>query len=147
MNRLRTGPARRWAAAAVVVSTALLAGCASGPYPVEGTVVWADDGTPAKELENSQVVFEQPETNTTARGVIQGDATFRMTTLNPDDGAMPGEHKVLIAESQKSANKDGTQLMPPILDQKYRSTATTDLTVTVAPGKNAATLKLHRIKK
>src|SRR5262245_35616364 len=78
--------------------SACLAGCGGdGIYPVEGKVVLAD-GSPATELKGALVTFNLPEKQTSARGNIQADGTFRLTTNRPDDGALAGEYKVLILE-------------------------------------------------
>src|SRR5437763_1972773 len=61
---------RKWYGAAGVVLLMLASGCGGDPYPVDGHVVWKD-GSPAKELAGAQVVFELPEKQTSARGVIQ----------------------------------------------------------------------------
>src|SRR5262245_28250224 len=100
---------RRAGAAAALLLAALLGGCVGGPYPVDGVVVW-QDGSPAKELEGSHVVFELPEKKAGARGAIRADGTFRVSTYKPDDGALPGEHKVFILEDRKNANAAGTAL-------------------------------------
>jgi hypothetical protein len=134
-------PKGTWAATGLLC--ALLSGCGSGLHPVEGKVVWKD-GTPAKELAGGQVVFDLPEKKLSARGVIREDGTFRLTSLNPDDGAPAGDYKVLILEHRKNANADGTQLAPPILDPRYADHKTSDLTATVSPGPNTVTLTVDR---
>src|SRR5438445_7464967 len=91
-----TGRHRRWGGlVALALFSALLSGCGNGVYPVEGKVVWKD-GSPAKELEGSHVVFDLPEQKTGARGIIQADGSFHLTTHKPNDGALPGDYKVLI---------------------------------------------------
>src|SRR5438477_10167409 len=90
--------ARRFTRAAALLLLPLVSGCGrSGPYPVEGKVVW-EDGSPAKELAMAQVVFDLPEMQISSRGSIQPDGTFRLTTYKPNDGAMPGEYKVMVLE-------------------------------------------------
>ena len=105
-------------------SSALLllatAGCGGGTYPVEGKLVW-QDGSPATELAGSQVLFEQVESNTSARGTVNGDATFRLTTHQPDDGAVPGRHQVIVLEvgRKSAAGTDPSKLEPGVLDPKF----------------------------
>ncbi len=124
--------------------TVFLSGCGSGVYPVEGTVVW-EDGSPATELEGGQVVFDLPEKQTSARGVIRADGTFRLTTNKPDDGALAGEHQVLVIETRKSqGGPDSTVIAPGAMDPRFSDPKTSRLTATVKPGTNKITLTVER---
>src|SRR5207248_4180644 len=134
--------------AVVLLFTTFLEGCAGGgPYPVEGTVVW-EDGTPAKELALSSVVFDLPEKQTSARGVIQPDGSFRLTTYKPNDGALAGTYKVMVVEAGRKplGGPDGSLLAPGYMDSRYADPRTTDLQVTVEPRKNVISLKVRRAK-
>jgi len=136
---------RRWVGlTAAWLFVTFLAGCGSGIYPVEGEVVWKD-GSPAKQLQGSQVVFDLPEKQTTARGTIQADGTFRLTTNNKD-GALPGEYKVLILEVGRKSlgGADSTALAPGIMDSRYSDPSTTDLVATVKPETNKIKLTVER---
>jgi hypothetical protein len=131
----------------VLLLAACLGGCGDhGPYPVEGKVVW-EDGSPAKELENSQVVFELPEKGTSARGVIQADGTFRLSTVKPNDGALPGEHKVVIVENRKYSKQEGSPMVPAVMEVRYNDPKTSDLKATVTSGTNSVTLKVERARR
>src|SRR5262249_22301487 len=127
---------------------ACLAGCGSGIYPVEGEVVWKD-GSPAKELQNSRVIFDLPEKQTRADGIIQADGTFRLTTNKPGDGALPGEYKVLIVEGARKrlGGPDSTALAPGFMDSRYSDPRTTDLKATVTTGPNRIKLTVERAQK
>jgi hypothetical protein len=141
-------PVRR--ALPAVVLAALVSGCnGDGPFPVEGRVVWEDTGAPAKELKLGQVVFDLPEKQTSARGSIQEDGTFRLTTYKPNDGALAGEYKVMVLEVglKLLPGGDGSTLAPGALDFKYSDPRTTDLTATVKPGTNQITLTVKRAGK
>ena len=129
----------------ILVLSGVLSGCGSGVYPVEGTVIWKD-GTSAKELEGSHVVFELAEQKTSVRGIVQADGTFRLSTHTPNDGALPGEYKVVILEDRKNANKAGTLLAPALLDPRYADLKTSGLTATVKPGANTIKLTVERAK-
>lgn len=128
-----------------LLSIATLAGCGSGIYPVEGKVVWPD-GAAAKELEGSQVVFEQQAANTTARGTVNSEGSFRLTTNTADDGAVPGEHKVLVIEVGRKSlpGGDGSNIAPGVMDPKFYTFESSGLTATIHPGKNEVTLKVER---
>jgi hypothetical protein len=128
--RLRAACSLGW------VCALFLSGCGSGLYPVEGQVVWKD-GAPATEL---------PEKQTSARGSIQADGTFRLTTISPDDGALPGDYKVLVIEIGRKAlgGPDATAIAPGAMNSKYSDPSTTDLQATVRAGPNKITLTLER---
>jgi predicted small lipoprotein YifL len=128
----------------------LLNGCGpgKGPFPVEGKVVWEDD-QPATELVNAIVIFDLPAEKTSARGNIQADGTFKLTTNKSDDGALAGDYKVLIIEvgRKSGGGPEGSNIAPGAMDSMYSDPSTTDLQVTVKPGTNPITLKLKRAGK
>ena len=129
-----------------LLSGALLSGCAGdGIYPVEGQVVWKD-GSPAKELAGSRVIFNLPEKQTGANGIIQADGSFRLTTNKPNDGAIAGEYKVLIIEVGRKSlgGPDSTAIAPGAMHSRYSDPNTTDLKATVGPGPNNVTLTVER---
>lgn len=78
-----------------VMSAAVFCGCVKndGPVPVTGTVKYPDGSIPAGEV--CDVRFER-EGGKMARGVIGADGTFKLTTMEPDDGAFPGQYKVCL---------------------------------------------------
>jgi len=108
-----------------------------------------EDDTPAKELALSSVVFDLPEKQTSARGIVQPDGTFRLTTDKPNDGALAGAYKVMVVEAGRKplGGGDGTLLAPGVLDSRYADPRTTDLTATVVPGKNVIKLTVRRAKR
>jgi len=122
-----------------------LSGCGgNGPFPVEGKVVWSD-GSAARELEGSQVVFDLPEKQTSARGIVKADGSFRLTTNKPDDGALAGEHQVLIIETRKQqGGPESGVIAPGAMDSRYSDPRTSGLTATVKQGNNPITLKVDR---
>jgi len=97
-----------------------------------------------------------------AHGEIQNGSFASLTTLNPADGAMPGEYKITIdtkeideaaakEEGEKVAKQHGMsnlKMLPPEVQAKafsqakssvplkYQTTETSDLTATVAEGSN-----------
>jgi hypothetical protein len=125
----------------------MLSGCGKGdgPFPVEGKVVW-EDGQPATELVNAIVIFDLPEKQTSARGNIQADGTFKLTTNKPNDGAFKGDYKVLIIEvgRKSGGGPDPNSIAPGVMDSMYSDPSTSDLLATVQPGINNITLKLKR---
>ena len=143
MKLIRFSTCRPQKGIAALCFIAFLSGCGNDIHPVEGKVVWKG-GVIAKELEGSHVVFELPEKKTSARGIIQADGTFRLSTHKPNDGAPAGEHKVLILEDRKNANAEGTLLAPALLDPRFADLKKSGLTATVKPGANTITLTVER---
>ena len=79
-----------------------LVGCGGGhdpTYPVQGTV--RVDG---KVITAGSVAFESIEPGSdgkryTARGTIQNDGSFRLTTFTENDGAVAGRHRAMVMGS------------------------------------------------
>jgi hypothetical protein len=125
-----------------------VAGCGSGGvHPVEGQVAWKD-GRPANDLAGSLVIFELPEKQTSSRGSIQADGSFRLTTDKENDGAPAGEHTVLILEVGRKSlgGPDASAIAPGKIDTRYATPSSSDLRATVKPGKNKVTLTVDPFK-
>jgi hypothetical protein len=72
-----------------------------------------------------------PDEGIMATGRIESDGTYRLTTFQPDDGAVIGEHRVAVrAEGPISAT--GLITVP----KRYQNPETSNLTATVKPGSN-----------
>src|SRR5437870_2625984 len=88
---------RRWSSlllALSAVSIASLAGCGPAMHPVQGQVTLAD-GKPAA---GSQVVFEREDEGKpiTARGDVQADGGYILSTNKPGDGVPAGKYRVQV---------------------------------------------------
>jgi len=82
-----------------LVWLALIFGC--GPshpvtYPVQGSVKF-EDGAPV-EIGSVEFRSMEGEERTTARGKIEKDGSFTLSTFEPGDGALPGEHQVIVQQ-------------------------------------------------
>jgi hypothetical protein len=133
----------------------LCLGCGQGLdlAPVSGRVTL--DGKPVTQ---GEVTFI-PEDGPSAFGSIGADGTFRLTTLNKDDGALVGRHKVLILSTQVTGGSvaptsfeqemewakqgvasDGKVLIPGkttwLVPEKYSRPDASDLTAEVKSGDN-----------
>jgi hypothetical protein len=122
----------------------VLAGCGGGMGQVDGKLVW-EDGTPAKELAGSQVVFESAELKVSARGVVDSEGNFKLGTRTRDDGAPVGDYEVTVIEHRPNANAAGTSLVPAVLPGKYADLKTSGLTATVKSGPNPLSFTLQRL--
>ena len=71
-----------------------LVGCGPGMHPVQGKVTLAD-GKPGA---GSQVVFERQEEGKpiTARGDVQTDGSYELSTNKPGDGVPAGKYRVQV---------------------------------------------------
>ena len=85
---------RLLALACLLVSAVLVSGCGrSKAVKVSGIVKL--DGEP---VEGASVEFHpvDPSKGASASGRTGSDGRFRLTTKNPNDGAIPGEYKVVV---------------------------------------------------
>ncbi|PQO41574.1 hypothetical protein [Blastopirellula marina] len=131
--------------AALLVSSLLLlgfaVGCSNGTYPVHGSIVYPD-GTPAKELSGGAVELDSLEQEISARGSIDDEGKFIISTYEAEDGAVPGKHRVLIISRQAI----GDETVGRVIDGKYQSFETSGLELEVTPGTNTPTFTVERAK-
>lgn len=124
----------------------VISGCGPGLGTVTGKLTWAD-GSPAKELEGSQVVFESTAMKVSGRGSVSVEGTYLVGPDLMDKGLPPGEYQVAIIEHRKNAVADGSRLAPAILSEKYADLKTSGLTATLKSGVNEIDLKVERAGK
>src|SRR5437899_2247879 len=86
---------RRILPVALVLALGAAVGCGKGLYPVRGKVT-LEDGTP---LAKGLVVFEstQEKSPITARGDIQADGSYQLSTAKPGDGVPTGKYRALVS--------------------------------------------------
>lgn len=131
----------------VILLLAVLGGCGSKQLPVapaKGQVFYR-----GKPLEFGAVMF-QPSIGPPARGVIQPDGSFQLSTYNTNDGAIIGPHQVRITcfESQRPVGSGpantkaepgvGKSLIPP----KYTNLDSSGLRVEVKAANEPFVFKL-----
>lgn len=123
----------RWAVvAALAQCLVVIGGCQKGPvptYPVTGEVVFAE-GTPLPGG-NIELAPRAGEVKASARGVIEEDGAFRLSTFIEGDGAVAGEHAVLIIPARQRGERPGASNTE--LAGKYQDFATSGLTAVVKP--------------
>ncbi len=103
---------------------------------VTGTVKYSDGSLPQGEV---MFIRFEPLSLTTggspdplskaASGAIQPDGTFKLHTVDPDDGVFPGEYKVAFTIMEKY-DSDSPSLVAP----QFTSGATSPLAATVKSG-------------
>ncbi len=129
---------------AATLCLGLIAGCGGERlYPVEGTVT-LEDGKP---MPSGMVSFEMQvgDRFVMARGEIAEDGTYQLSSKNPNDGALPGKYRVLVAPPVpfSAAPPPGT---PPRIDidPSYQAYDTSGLTFEVKEEKNSFPIKVAR---
>jgi hypothetical protein len=78
------------------------AGCGGQGRPVKVEGVVTLDGQP---LSGATVTFAPAEGGRPASGRTDADGSFRLTTFRSDDGALPGEYKVIIVVGEEPEEK------------------------------------------
>ena len=103
--------------------------------PVHGQVLFR-----GKPLAYGSVMFQPAEVGELARGQIQPDGTFVLSTKKPGDGVHVGTSRVRItaydAQRPGAAQNSGQQetaLGRSAIPKKYQSFGTSELTVEVKP--------------
>ncbi len=127
-----------------VVLLMAFVGCSDtgvGMLPVDGTVAFTDGKPVVGEM--ATIVFH-PEGSASegptksASGQIDAEGKFQLMTKKPNDGAYPGDYKVVLQvwsnyRQQKSA-----------VPQLYTNQQTTPLTATVSPDKTSFDFSIDR---
>lgn len=123
--------------------TIIATGCKQSEniYPVSGTIVF-EDGSPVMF---GDIEFQASQELINARGKIQRDGSFTVGTRSKSDGAILGEHKVVIVQTVTNHfNLDVVHDHGHTVDPLYSSYQTTDLTVEVKPEKNQLNLVVKK---
>lgn len=136
-----------------------LAGCGRG-YPPCGVVVGniTIDGKP---VDQGQICFF-PESGRPATGAVQPDGSYRLTTFDPEDGAIIGRHRISldvkrisyqgkipqsfeeeVAQMKQGGSPKDYQLHW-LVPEKYSRAETSGLTVDVKPGENRINFQVSK---
>ncbi len=123
----------------------LVASCSNQlpTYKVNGKVQF-ENGNPVIV---GIVEFQSVDHRINARGDIQPDGTFQLTTFAPNDGAVAGKHKCVILQMVIGENIVGHKPSTiGVVDSKFASYLTSGLTFDVDPeGINEITVTVHGI--
>lgn len=132
----------------VGVILATVAGCGGGgeiqlpkaegnPIPVSGKVL-LPSGQP---LAGGKVIFVPAKPpGVEARGTTGSDGSFKLTSREDNDGALPGDYRVRIEPAPQA--KGTTKRVPPPFASEYLDEDATDLTATVSPANTSFEFKL-----
>ena len=122
---------------ATAMVLAAISGCGSSEVgSVEGVVSYHD-----KPLEHGRVVFH-PEAGRPAFGDIGADGAFILTTRNPEDGALIGNHRVTIHCDKASNPADAFSDRVSLIPTRYQDPETSGLTAEVEAGSNTFNFEL-----
>jgi len=121
-----------------VLVLVLIAGC-SGKSSVSGAVTYMDDGQP---LTRGDVFFRNADGTRMYQGAIKPDGSFALGEIKDGDGIPPGSYKVWIANAnttdydldEEGRPKSTRMIEIVLIDPKYTSPATSDLTFEIKSG-------------
>ena len=139
--------------ASVLLFAALLCGCADSgvpTYPANGRVIF-EDGSPVR---TGNVECRSLEFGLNARGKIARDGSFTLGTYTADDGAVAGEHQVIVVQFIGSDSFVAEQELGPIehdhgqpVALRFADYSTSGLKLTIDPdGDNFITLVVGPMK-
>jgi hypothetical protein len=132
----------RTAIAVQAILLLTLTGCGgNGPYLVTGRVE-TEEGQPLTDLAGSTILFSSDESGYSASGEIRPDATFKLTTTKPDDGAFPGKYKVTISQPHPQPARG--RFDKRVVDRMYEDPQTSPLEATIEAKSNEVAFKLKR---
>jgi hypothetical protein len=137
---MHSGPMRVLTLCLSATLAILVGGCATddphpATVPVEGKVTY--QGQP---LTKGTVTF-QPDGGRPAVGEIQPDGTYRLSTFGDKDGAIPGNHKVMIVSNTgdptKMPSSPGYVTPKGLIPKKFADVNTSGLEAAVSKDKKA----------
>jgi hypothetical protein len=123
----------QWRRFSVALVICILAGCGKGglaTYPVEGRVSFPD----GKPLHGGTVEFQpvgEQKGKISARGRIQPDGTYQMSTFAEADGTIEGKHRVLVMSPLPPGHLDPAFPPRPIINPRFQRYDTSMLEYTV----------------
>jgi hypothetical protein len=135
--------------AAAACCLLLMAGCGEGNLPtheVVGTVEFSD-GAKAKF---GDIEFYSAEFKINARGKVNRDGTFTVSTFEKGDGAVAGHHEIVIMQQVGNyllAKRDSKIKHDhgSLIDKKYFDYRTSGLSCEVSEGKNEFRLVVEKM--
>jgi hypothetical protein len=112
----------------------LLVGCHRDPptYTVSGKVKFPS-GAPVRM---GTVETKSRELGIHARGTIESDGSFQLTTFKPGDGAVAGTHDCVVVQVVIAQGYQGSGSTYGVVDPKHNSYHTSGLTIDVKPNES-----------
>ena len=132
--------------AILILCTLAMTGCSSGQlptYPTTGKVQF-EDGSPVRF---GSIEFYNRQHEVTARGTIDRDGNYALGTFEAGDGAVAGEHKVVIIQTlmptplvQQQPGEPSHQHHGRHVHKDYTAYSTSTLECVVEEGNNICNL-------
>lgn len=143
----RSGRGRREPVFFALAGAALLAAAACGcgrsdrpeTVPLNGKVTYN-----GKPLTRGTVLLTPDGSGYAATGEIQPDGTFKLTSFDKDDGAVPGKYRVAVQVFPEEGGLPGAESAggkPPV-PAKYMAPSTSGIIVEIKPGEKDLNLQL-----
>ena len=141
----------RYAQIALLLLCLFFVGCGDGnpaTYPVEGQVRFEDGTVPRF----GSIEFFNEELEVNARGKIDRDGKFTVCTYTDGDGAVEGNHKIVIIQLTSGAlvTKSNTIVEHDhgkLIDSSYLDYRTSDLECNITRGENKVELTVRALKR
>jgi hypothetical protein len=127
------GNGNRWGRLVLFLLLFAVAGCGQRLYRVHGHVVYKD-GSDVSVLAGGKVLFDPADSGmeqVSARGDIQPDGSFVMSTSQSGDGVKPGKYLIMVSPPPFFAKRRG-QTAPRLLHALFRSFDTSGLEINVS---------------
>lgn len=121
-----------------VAAVALTGNGGTASFPVTG-LVRNTDGTADQDLTGGVIVFETDDWKNSARGTIQGDGHFTLSTIDGTPGALPGEYHAVVL---LKPNEDGS--LKAIAANPQNAASKADATITIRPESNEVSLTIEK---
>ena len=131
----------------VLLGVIAFAGCGGG-VQLHGTVTF-DDGSP---VDTGTVCFVSSGSSGMARGDLQSDGTYILSTNKPGDGVLPGTYNVYLINTEKveqiplGGSGDFTEKTSQTVNAKYTS-SNSGITCTVDRSTKTFDFQVERYKK
>lgn len=126
---------------AFLLLTSFLTGC-SPNVKQSGRVTFSDDGSP---LNRGIVCFEND--SMMARGTIQPDGSFQITSVKKGDGLPPGTYNVYFTGLDDTVGEGENSKTVWLLDPKYFDADQSGISVTINKGDSPLEIKVDRPQK
>jgi hypothetical protein len=144
----------------LILAVLVASGCGGDPTKprlgrVSGTVTYNGAVVPKGVVTFVPSGGEGSRTGQPATGEIGSDGSYQLTTFERGDGAVVGEHVVLVQSMEMDPSIEGGSMpipdaqgnlpiAPPkhLVPEKYSSTETTPLRFTVEQGRNSFDIEL-----
>ncbi|MFT5526613.1 MAG: hypothetical protein ACI9G1_000964 [Pirellulaceae bacterium] len=135
---------RKLAKNGALLSLLLLTGCgAATTHPVQGKVVFIGSEMAASELAGHTVTIETTDIQSpvSGTGVVTEDGTFEIGTYDMNDGAVLGQHRVVLTPPLPPVDEPEP---PRLIHSKHFLFDTSGWQITITPGINEVTLQVER---